>query len=145
MSPSNCKILPVSSADVPTLTNLLHASKLSLSINRLLWTDWPNEKAQKAAYGGAVSGALDNPSATSLKAVDDHTGDTIGYIAFERKHPSPSHDDALESSQNAHKPQGPDGANPDVIAELGRALPIVAGEVQGIDRYGLCPFLFCPN
>lgn len=88
MAIPNYSILPVSSSDLPTLATFVHSSKRSLTINRLLFKDWPNEVAQKPLYTHAIESAFKDPSTDSLKVVDDESGDTPGFLVLTRKRPT---------------------------------------------------------
>lgn len=71
MSVPNHSIVPVTAQDLPTMAKLLCDSKLQLTINRLLFKDWPNEAAQVPNYTRAVEGSFKDPSVESFKVVDD--------------------------------------------------------------------------
>ncbi len=76
---ASINIVPVQSSNIPTLgAELLYPQKLALTINRLLFRDWPNETEQKSIYTGAVESALRDPSVECLKAVNDD-GDIADY------------------------------------------------------------------
>lgn len=71
--------------DIKVLGGLLLRSKLSLTINRLLWKNWPNETAQREQYTAAVEGAFKDPNMLDLRAVDKETGQIAGYVCFTKK------------------------------------------------------------
>ncbi|OQV09219.1 hypothetical protein CLAIMM_13365 [Cladophialophora immunda] len=80
-------ISPVSSSDLPFLSDLVHTCKLALPINRLLFKDWPNDAAQKPLYAAAVESAFKGESVDCLKSVDQQPGDILAYLALTRKRP----------------------------------------------------------
>jgi hypothetical protein len=141
MATSKHTIHPVEKSDLPTLSALVGASKLALTINRLLFKDWPNEVAQKPLYTGAVEGGFANPAFTSLKVVDNETGELVGYLGLTRKRPAVT---ATEEKKEEEKASGdllnsvPFGIVPEVLKEVAR----VVGEVEsgnvfaGKDYYG---------
>lgn len=54
MSAPGYTLRPVQSSDIPVLGDLLYNSKLALTINRLLFKDWPNEAAQRRNYAAVL-------------------------------------------------------------------------------------------
>jgi hypothetical protein len=135
-------IHPVEKSDLPTLATLVGASKLALTINRLLFKDWPNEVAQKPLYTGAVEGGFADPSVTNLKAVDNETGEIVGYLGLTRKRPAVT---ATEKKKEEEKAPGdlpsqvPFGIVPEVLKEVVRAIgEVESGNVfAGKDCYGM--------
>jgi hypothetical protein len=112
MSSSNYSISPATEADLPTLTRLLCNSKLTLTINRLLWNDWPNEELQLANYKRAVEGAFKNPAAQTFKAVDNTSGEIVGHLGLTTRKKSPE-------SADANKKLDPQpGMNPEVFGAV---------------------------
>lgn len=91
--------------DLDELTSLLHAAKFSLSINRLIIEDWPNNPVQKKLYRGAVEGALREKATEDWKAVDKDTGDIAGYIALTIQEPREKTENSIDESE-AHVPEG---------------------------------------
>ena len=88
---SSYTIVPITAANVPTLGAHLHASKLVLFINRLLWKDWPNDKCQKPQYTGAIEGSFKDASSADLstfvyKAADEK-GEIVGEIVISHRKP----------------------------------------------------------
>lgn len=84
----NYSIQPATLDDRPTLANLLYTSKLPLTINRLLWDDWPDEEAQRAQYRRAVEGGLSDPATEAFKVSDGDLGEVIGHLYLTHKTPS---------------------------------------------------------
>ncbi|KAI1326066.1 hypothetical protein F5Y16DRAFT_422315 [Xylariaceae sp. FL0255] len=104
MAVPNYSIGPVTEADHPTLITYLQASKLQLAINRFIFEDWPNESGQRENYTGMLALVLPlhfffavwtfadegirpftgplNPDETSLKIVNDETGEIVGHIVY---------------------------------------------------------------
>ena len=130
--------------DVNVLGDLLLRSKLALSINRLLWTDWPNETAQRKQYTSAIAGALKDPNMQDLKAVDDQTGHIVGYICFTKKKGNAqsevkndvqpqAKDDGVASAASR---QPPAGMSAEVLAGVGKACQEVVSGFDFPDNYG---------
>jgi hypothetical protein len=136
----NHSILPVLSSDLPTLANFVHSSKLPLTINRLLFKDWPNEPAQKPLYTHAVQSGFKDPSVDCLKVVDDESRDIVGYLVLTRKRPAnterPTDKKIGDGKQNI-----PDGVDPDVYTTVLKAVTKIAKEMEGIDHFGRVFFI----
>lgn len=119
-------ILPVAPSDLPTIAEFLYSSKLKLTINRLLFKDWPNEAAQRRQYTGAVEGALADPNTESLKAVDAASGEIVGYLAVTRK-------SATRPAAEVEK-SVPEAFNPEVYQAVIRAAGELSKEMEGVDH-----------
>jgi len=74
MSTINYSILPLLESDLPTLAQFVQESKLGLTINRLLFKDWPNEAAQRENYSKAMESNFADPDAERFKVVDNESG-----------------------------------------------------------------------
>ncbi|KAJ5538672.1 hypothetical protein N7494_008151 [Penicillium frequentans] len=127
----NYSIHPVVSSDLPALGKFIHSAKVSLSINRLIFLDWPNEKLQSESYYQAVQSGYANPAARCFKAVDNATEEIIGYIVLGRKKPEES-----ENTDREVEAEGsiPDGLNPPLLAEVNNATRRIAKEVEETHR-----------
>lgn len=126
-------IHPVVASDLSALGKFIHSAKLALSINRLIFLDWPNEELQSKSYYQAVQSGHENPAAECFKAVDNVTEEIIGYIVLGRKQPEESEnlDREVKADQNV-----PDGLNPPLLAEVVNATTQIAKEVEKTHRYG---------
>ncbi|KAF7554712.1 hypothetical protein G7Z17_g2709 [Cylindrodendrum hubeiense] len=126
-------ILSVESADLPTIAEFLYSSKLKLTINRLLFKDWPNEVAQRQQYAQAVEGAFNDAKTESLKVVDVASGEIVGYLALTQKHPvipkEPTNDDEKKEQSV------PEAFNPDVLNAVRQAMAEITKGVATIDHY----------
>lgn len=134
MTPPNYSILPVVEADLPFLANFIHAAKLRLSINRLLFLDWPNGEAQMKMYTAAVISGFEDPATECFKAVDLETNEIIGYLVIARKRPSqepPEYEISRYSDSNT-----PEGLNPHVFAQVVTASAEIEKETKNTDFLG---------
>ncbi|KAJ5220223.1 hypothetical protein N7468_009427 [Penicillium chermesinum] len=111
MSYPNYTLVPVESEDLPVLAQFLHSSKQALSINRLIFLDWPNDKIQMRMYSGAVKGGFEDPSIKNFKAVDNDTKEIIGYIAFAKKAVA-TKEEIEAQNKNFAEQKTPEGINP---------------------------------
>lgn len=82
--PENYTFRPVQPSDAKVLGGILYRSKLALTINRLLFKNWPNEAAQLQNYTSTIEG-MDESMADSLSVVDNASGDVIGLLALSRR------------------------------------------------------------
>lgn len=157
MAASNHIIAPVESSDLPFLARLVHAAKLSLSINRLLYQPWPNEDVQKKQYTGAVEGGFADSSMECFKATDSVSNDIVGYIVFTRKQAvhmeeeEPAPTIASSASEQNNNNKTPKGINAGLLSEISNAAAQLAKATASIERYGkvflfssFLLVLFCP-
>ncbi|KAL4749892.1 hypothetical protein BDW72DRAFT_204334 [Aspergillus terricola var. indicus] len=78
----------VERSDLDALEELLFTSKLSLTINRLLFNDWPNEAAQRRNYRAALAQQdFESGDRESLGVIDNASGKLIGWLALRRRQP----------------------------------------------------------
>ena len=133
--PISNSILPVSSSDLPIIGDFLYSSKLSLTINRLLFKDWPNEATQRPLYAGAVESGFKDPSVECLKVVDDDSRDIVGYLGLKRKRPA-NKEQYTDAGNGGGKQNIPDGLNPDVLSAVSTAVTEIAKEMEGTDHFG---------
>lgn len=134
MAAPKYSIASVSEPDLPFLANFIHAAKLSLSINRLIFKDWPNEALQKQVYSNAVQDGYSNPLMKCFKAVDVDSNEIVGYFVLARKRPVKKSltDSGSEGVQQAI----PDGFNLGLFRELTNATIQIAKQTDAIDRFG---------
>ncbi|OAL32312.1 hypothetical protein AYO22_00334 [Fonsecaea multimorphosa] len=134
------RICPVSSSDLPLLSDLVHTCKLALPINRLLFKDWPNDAAQRPLYAAAVESAFKDELAVCLKAVDEGSGDVLGHVALTRKRPpTESTETQLPSSQGSGGEKQQDISeffNPDLLSAISNAVSEIAKETEEVDHFG---------
>ena len=109
MTTAKYSIFPANTADIPVLVELLYSLKTALTFNRVLFKHWPNEAAQKALYRTTLENTLAQISTTeSLKAVDDETGEIIGYVAVTRE--SPTRNPPTEQKKQHSNAEGGSGS-----------------------------------
>jgi len=133
--PGGFSILPVDRSDLSVIADFVHSSKLSLTINRLLFKDWPNEAAQKAVYTKAVESAFDDPSVEGLKALMN--GEIVGYVGLTRKRPAKNVTDRPLATDEDGMPPPPDHFNPEVLMMVSNAVTEINKEMEGIDHFEL--------
>ncbi|KAL4884886.1 acyl-CoA N-acyltransferase [Aspergillus karnatakaensis] len=109
-------IRPFQPSDLAQSTEILYNAKLGLTINRLLYKNWPNAAAQRQNYRSTLEN-LDPATMESLTVVDNDTGEVVGHITVTRKNPS-----ALEVKKDIDTtsagPQIPDYFDPEVLAAV---------------------------
>ncbi|KAE8167513.1 hypothetical protein BDV40DRAFT_295619 [Aspergillus tamarii] len=124
-------IRPVEYSDIPELGDLLYTSKLALTINRLLFKNWPNEAVQRQNYLGALEGIeVDSPESRTV--VDNVTGKVIGHLALNRYRPVEEPEQPREEIQ---KQEPPDFFVPEVVTAVLEAVATIKEEVKTTDRY----------
>ncbi|KAJ5768256.1 hypothetical protein N7533_000839 [Penicillium manginii] len=135
MAAPNYSILPVEEADLPFLAKFVHASKLRLSINRLLFEDWPNETIQMKMYTDAVTSVFKDPNTECFKAVDTDSNEIIGYFVLARKRPAqklPEYELGANPDQET-----PEGMNPSLFVEVMIASAEIAKATENMDFFHL--------
>lgn len=133
MSVPGYTIRPVQSSDIPALSDLLYESKLNLTINRLLFKDWPNEAVQRRNYA-AIFESLDRSKTEFVSVVDDGTGEVVGHFALTRRRPTPSTE--TQSIPSGQEQEVPDFFNGEVLAAVGAAVTELTQDTKDIDHYG---------
>jgi GNAT superfamily N-acetyltransferase len=118
MSTNASSIHPVTSEDLPTLIQFLHESKLALTINRLLWKDWPNDICQRPQYINAIESSFKSESCEVFKAVDE-SGAIVGHLVLTLRQPATSEVKAAVEKGDG-KPKIPNGINEVVLAEVAK-------------------------
>jgi hypothetical protein len=141
MSTNASSIHPVTSDDLPTLIQFLHESKLALTINRLLWKDWPNDICQRPQYINAIESSFKSESCEIFKAVDDESGMIVGHLVLTLRKPATSEVRAA-TEEGDEKPKIPNGINEEVLAVVAK----FAAEVEtlkDVEHFGVFfrPFL----
>jgi GNAT superfamily N-acetyltransferase len=133
MAAPNYSILSVEEADLPLLAKFVHASKLRLSINRLLFEDWPNETIQMKMYTDAVTSVFKDPNTECFKAVDTDSNEIIGYFVLARKRPAqklPEYELGANPDQET-----PEGMNPSLFVEVMIASAEIAKATENMDFF----------
>lgn len=123
MSATQYSILPATAVDVPAIGAAVHTSKQSLTVNRLLFHDWPNEEAQKPIYLGAVQAGLEDPNFEQWKVVHLESGEIVGHVCLTRKQ-------AMGTTKSDSMPTKPDEVPAGMNAKV---FQIVIDTVQKLD------------
>ncbi|OAP63211.1 hypothetical protein AYL99_02438 [Fonsecaea erecta] len=136
----NSTIRPVSSSDLPLLSELVHTCKLALPVNRLLFKDWPNNAAQRPLYAAAVESAFKGESVDSLKAVDQESGDILGHLALTRKRPltqTKTQPPSGKGIRSEKQEDIPDFFNPELLSAVSNAVSEIAKGTEEFDHFEL--------
>ncbi|KAE8371403.1 acyl-CoA N-acyltransferase [Aspergillus bertholletiae] len=141
MASPSYTIRPVELPDIPALGELLYTSKLALTINRLLFKDWPNEAAQRQNYLGALKGIeVDSPESRTV--VDNVSGKVIGHLALNRRRPVETPE---QPRGEATKRDLPDFFTPEVVTAVLEAVAEISQEVKTIDHYEITYIVVNPE
>ncbi|KAI9036765.1 uncharacterized protein KD926_001343 [Aspergillus affinis] len=139
MASLNYTLRPPNRSDVPVLSDLLYNSKLTLTINRLLFKDCPNEQAQRKNYASVFDGLESSPTET-VAVCDAASGEVVGLLAFARKRPSVDTDES--ASPSTKEPQNkPDIFNQEVLGAVMETVKTLSENTKGLDHYGGLPVL----
>ena len=123
-------IEPAERSDSAVFTDYLFTSKLDLTVNRLLYKDWPNEDAQRAHYADAVERGW-NDGMSYYKAVDKR-GHILGFVALERK--------LAATDGKAVSATCPESMNVAVFEAVTEAAQKIDKAADGEERYGELPY-----
>ncbi|KAJ4300918.1 hypothetical protein N0V90_003006 [Kalmusia sp. IMI 367209] len=138
---SSHSIIASTEADIPVLAAFLQSSKLNLAINRFLFKDWPNDAAQKAQYTSAIEGSFKNTAATSLKVIDDTTGDIIAYLFLTRRKPN----EPPKTQNDAANQVQPDAMNKEVASTVHKAVEEINRQWTNVDYLELTHIFVRPE
>lgn len=131
--PQNYTFRPVQSSDAAVLGGILYRSKRALTINRLLFNDWPNEAIQLQNYTSTIEG-MDDTMADSLSVVDNDSGDVVGLLALTRKKQAPA-GESEKKAADASQEETPGFFNVEVLGAVMAAVDELAVETK-VDHYG---------
>ncbi|EEU41578.1 uncharacterized protein NECHADRAFT_54033 [Fusarium vanettenii 77-13-4] len=129
-------ILPVASSDLPMLSEFVHSSKLCLTINRLLYLNWPNDAAQKPQYRRAVESSFNNDNVQCLKAVDEESNELVGYLVLTPKTPVEARKDS-EIGSDVEEQSVPEGMHAGVLSAVNSAAAEINRETDSLDHLEL--------
>lgn len=129
-------ILPVVDSDLPMLAEFVHSAKLSLTLNRLLYLDWPNDAAQKPVYRSAVESSFNDDTVQCLKAVDEESSELVGYLVLTRKSPVEGRKDT-EIGSDAEEQSVPEGMHAGVWSAITNAAVEINRETESLDHLGI--------
>jgi hypothetical protein len=138
---------PVTEQDIPIVSRAVYSSKLPLTINRLLYKNWPNEDAQMKQGTNAVTSSLKNPLTEIFsKVVDGETGEIVGHVVLTRQVPAPTKVEDKEKDELKEKNEQasavPEGMDERVIAAVVKGTMELRQEMEKIEHLG--QFLLFP-
>ncbi|KAJ6016219.1 hypothetical protein N7540_010810 [Penicillium herquei] len=125
------RIERIEKEDLPFLGKFIHSAKLALSINRLLYLNWPNDELQSTQYSRAVNSGYHDPSSECFKAIDNATQEIVGYIVITTE----SKKSVNPLDQKTDPKPIPEGLNPPLLAEINHAVSEIAKETEEMDRF----------
>ncbi|RSM07408.1 hypothetical protein CEP52_005261 [Fusarium oligoseptatum] len=129
-------IRPVAGPDLSLLAEFVHSSKLCLTINRLLYLDWPNEAAQKHQYRRAVESSFNNDTIQCLKAVDEESNELVGYLVLTPKTPVEESRDT-EIGIDVEEQGVPEGMHAGVWSAVNNAAAEINRQTDSLDQLEL--------
>jgi hypothetical protein len=132
---TSVSVLPVTGTDISVLADFLYTSKLCLSINRLLYKDWPNESAQRPHCASVIKGSLADPSSECLKAVDAETGDILGFVVLTKKI-AQTKEEIASKDRDTGKSSVPEIVNPEVYHAVMKATAELRCEEANVNHFG---------
>lgn len=137
MSSDKYTIRPFEAGDVAATGELLFTQKLGLTINRLLFKNWPNEEAQRKNYTRTVAN-LDPGTMEALTVVENASGEIVGHLTMTRKKPAPKDEGPGSGNDNGKDKEIPDYFNADVLStvmKVAKELDAVMKDTDHIGRF----------
>ncbi|KAL2822233.1 hypothetical protein BDW59DRAFT_180907 [Aspergillus cavernicola] len=148
MAATNYTIRAREPSDIPATGELLYRSKLSLTINRLLFKNWPNEEVQRKNYKSALEN-VDSSTVESLSVIDNASGDVLGLLDIMRKRPATNINQAstpvVEKDKGSAPLEGPDYFNPEVLSAVQTASMALDRVMEETDHIKLIYILVKPE
>ncbi|KAL2863198.1 GNAT family N-acetyltransferase [Aspergillus lucknowensis] len=148
MSESNYTTTTFNDSYISETSELLFNAKLGLTINRLLFKNWPNEAIQRKNYR-AVLENLDRSKTEALSVVDNASGEVVAHLSITRKQPLAKRGQNILSS-NEDKEQTKDAEvpeyfNPVVLSAVQSAVAELARGLGDIDHLELTYIIVKPE
>ncbi|KAL4799540.1 acyl-CoA N-acyltransferase [Aspergillus venezuelensis] len=146
MSFNNYTIRHFEKADVAATGELLYQSKLKLTINRLLFKDWPNAEIQRQNYTSTLQN-LDPNIMESLTVIDEKSGEVVGHLTITRKKPAPEQAQTSETDgvEDARAQKIPDFFNPNVLKAVQEACMELDKPMADVDHLDLTFIIIHPD
>jgi hypothetical protein len=136
MSSDKYSIHPIEATDIPVLGQYVHDSKLGLTINRLLFKDWPNDVIQRATYTSAIDSAFKEPLAEQFKVIDNESKQIVGQVCLTRRKPCEAEATAGEGDG---RPPIPDFFNEEIVMAV-RKMSSETNTEKDVDHLGRLVF-----
>ncbi|KAF4943781.1 hypothetical protein FSARC_14832 [Fusarium sarcochroum] len=129
-------------ADLPVLGDFLYSSKLALSINRLLIKDWPNEENQRKNYSSSIETSLSDPTMECLKAVDNVSGNIVGFVVLEN---SSAEAEQTSDDESTTKRTAPDWMDSDLFSEVMEGSAFLDQQSETFDHFSVIYIYVAPT
>ncbi|CEL10582.1 hypothetical protein ASPCAL13699 [Aspergillus calidoustus] len=141
---SSYTLVPFSPSRIPQTAELLFTSKLGLTINRLLFKNWPNEEIQRRNYTAVLEGQPRSGS-EALSVLDEVSGEVLGHLSITRKRPLQEKKDNIEEEKAGEgKQEVPDFFNPEVLAAVQSAVGELSSWLDGVDHLEITYIIVAP-
>jgi hypothetical protein len=132
-------LTPFTPSHIPQTSELLFTSKLGLTINRLLFKNWPNEEVQRRNYT-AVLESLPRSGVEALSVLDEQSGEVLGHLSLTRRRAveikSKEEKKEEEEKGGDGKQEVPDFFNPEVLSAVQAAVAELSSGLEGVDHLG---------
>ncbi|KAL3461728.1 acyl-CoA N-acyltransferase [Aspergillus heterothallicus] len=146
--PQGFKLTPFTPAHIPETAELLFTAKLGLTINRLLFKNWPNETVQRQHY----TAVLEDTSASgieSLSVVDEVSGQVLGHLSITWRKPAglESEDPKEESERKirGELSEVPAFFDPEVLAAVQAAVVELGKGLEELDHLAITYIIVHPS
>lgn len=137
MTSEKYTIRPFEAVDIAATGELLYTQKLGLTINRLLFKNWPNEEVQRKNYTSTLAN-LDPATMEPLTVVENASGEIVGHLTMTRKKPAPKDEGPSNGSGsgNGKEEEIPNHFNPDVLSTVMKVANELDAVMKDTDHIG---------
>ncbi|KAL2830968.1 hypothetical protein BJY01DRAFT_254466 [Aspergillus pseudoustus] len=140
-SSTSYKLILFDPAHITETAELLYISKLGLTINRLLFKDWPNEAMQRKNYTSVIEN-LPGSEFEGITAVDEVSGEVLAHLAIRRKTPVANNDEEEKGKGGAAAaapaaPEIPEFFNAEVFSAVRAAVSELSQGLEEVDHLEL--------
>ncbi|KAL2793937.1 hypothetical protein BJX66DRAFT_351492 [Aspergillus keveii] len=129
---------------IPQTSELLFSSKLGLTINRLLFKNWPNEAVQRRNYT-AVLESLPRSGVEALSVLDEDSGEVLGHLSLTRKMPAERKEEDKGEEKAVKEQEVPDIFTPEVLSAVQAAVSELSSGLEGVDHLEITYIIVSPT
>jgi hypothetical protein len=127
-------LTPFSPTHIPQTSELLFTSKLGLTINRLLFKNWPNEAVQRRNYSSVLE-SLPRSGVEALSVLDEDSGEVLGHLCITRKRAVEKKEENKGEEKAVEEQEVPDFFNPEVLSAVQAAVSELSSGLS-VDHLG---------
>ncbi|KAL3490071.1 hypothetical protein BJX62DRAFT_207940 [Aspergillus germanicus] len=135
-------LTPFTPSHIPQTSELLFTSKLALTINRLLFKNWPNEAVQRRNYT-AVLDSLPRSGVEALSVLDEDSGEVLAHLSLTRKRAVEKGN--KEEEKAVEEQEVPDFFDPEVLSAVHAAVAELSCGLEGVGHLEITYIIVSPT